>query len=230
MVNFIHKKFYDVQDLIQIVALLRAPGGCPWDQVQTHESIRRNLLEEAYEAADAIDTGDEAALKEELGDVLLQVVFHVLIEQERTGLTLDEVADGVCKKLVFRHPHVFGQVQVENTEQVLTNWEALKQQEKGQQTQIDVLRAVARALPALWRAEKVQKKAEKAGLTVSDEQLCRRALCQWVAETEHPADAEAAVGSLLFAAVDLARALDVDPEQALTRATDEFIDRLANQE
>ncbi len=230
MVNFLHKDFYGLQDLIQIVDLLRGPGGCPWDQEQTHESIRRNLIEEAYEAADAIDTGDLANLKEELGDVLLQVVFHTSIERELSGLTLDEVADGVCKKLVFRHPHVFGCVQVENTDQVLTNWEALKQEEKGQQTQTDVLRAVARALPALWRAEKVQKKAEKAGFDHTDEQARRKVLTQQVVNTEHPADAEAAVGEVLFAAVNLARALGVDPEQALTRATDGFIQRVAEQE
>ena len=230
MVNFLHKDFYNVQDLIEIVDLLRGPGGCPWDQEQTHESIRRNLIEEAYEAADAIDTGDLANLKEELGDVLLQVVFHASIERERSGLTLDEVADGVCKKLVFRHPHVFGCVQVKDTDQVLTNWEALKQEEKGQQTQTDVLRAVARALPALWRAEKVQKKAEKAGFTSLDEAARREVLTGLAGDTAGAADPEAAVGEVLFAAVDLARAMGVDPEQALTGATDRFIDRFARSE
>lgn len=230
MVNFLHKDFYNVRDLIEIVDLLRGPGGCPWDQEQTHESIRRNLIEEAYEAADAIDTGDLANLKEELGDVLLQVVFHASIERERSGLTLDEVADGVCKKLVFRHPHVFGCVQVKDTDQVLTNWEALKQEEKGQQTQTDVLRAVARALPALWRAEKVQKKAEKAGFTSLDEAARREVLTGLAGDTAGAADREAAVGEVLFAAVDLARAMGVDPEQALTGATDRFIDRFARSE
>lgn len=230
MVNFLHRDFYNIQDLIEIVDLLRGPGGCPWDREQTHESIRRNLIEEAYEAADAIDTGDLANLKEELGDVLLQVVFHASIERERSGLTLDEVADGVCKKLVFRHPHVFGCVQVENTDQVLTNWEALKQEEKGQQTQTDVLRAVARALPALWRAEKVQKKAEKAGFANPDEAARREILTRLAQNTADAADREAAVGEVLFAAVNLARAMGVDPEQALTGATDRFIDRFAQSE
>ena len=227
MVDFLHKDFYDVQDLIRIVDLLRGPGGCPWDREQTHESIRRDLLEEAYEAADAIDTGDLANLKEELGDVLLQVVFHTSIERELSGMTLDQVADGVCKKLIFRHPHVFGSVQVENTDQVLTNWEILKQQEKSQQTLSDVLGAVARALPALWRAEKVQKKAEKAGLPYAADQAQREALTQL---TQSSADAEQAVGRALFAAVSLARAKGVDPEQALNRATDEFIAQVAQQE
>lgn len=227
MVDFLRKDFYDVSDLIHIVDLLRGPGGCPWDQEQTHTSIRKDLLEEAYEAADAIDTGDLANLKEELGDVLLQVVFHTSIERELSGLTLDEVADGVCKKLIYRHPHVFGCVQVENTDQVLTNWENLKQKEKSQQTLTDVLRAVARALPALWRAEKVQKKVEKAGKPFVADEIKRTALAQLVQESN---DSEQAVGEVLFAAVALARSMGVDPEQALTRATDAFIDRVAEQE
>jgi len=228
MVDFLHKDFYDVQDLVYIVDLLRGPGGCPWDREQTHESIRRDLLEEAYEAADAIDTGDLANLKEELGDLLLQVVFHVSIENGRSDMSLDQVADGVCKKLIFRHPHVFGCVQVANTEQVLTNWEILKQEEKSQQTLTEVLRAVARALPALWRAEKVQKKAEKAGKPFAPDQAQRAELARLT--QEGAADPEKTVGDLLFAAVSLARSMGVDPEQALTRATDEFIDAVANQE
>lgn len=230
MVNFLRKDFYNIQDLIEIVDLLRGPGGCPWDREQTHESIRKDLLEEAYEAADAIDTGDLANLKEELGDVLLQVVFHTSIERERSGLSLDEVADGICKKLIFRHPHVFGCVQVENTDQVLTNWEALKKEEKGQQTQADVLRAVARALPALWRADKVLKKAEKAGYENPDESTRREQLTHLVQRSAEAADREVAVGEVLFAAVNLARAMGVDPEQALTGATDRFIDRFAQSE
>ena len=227
MVDFLHKDFYDVSDLIRIVDLLRGPGGCPWDREQTHKSIRRDLLEEAYEAADAIDTGDLANLQEELGDLLLQVVFHTSIEKGQSDMTLDQVADGVCKKLIYRHPHVFGCVQVENTDQVLTNWEILKQKEKSQQTLTDVLRAVARAMPALWRAEKVQKKAEKADQPfVADPTHCA-ALTQLV---QGAADAEQAVGDVLFATVALARSMGVDPEQALTRATDEFIDAVAKQE
>ena len=231
MVEFEQKPQYTIADLREIVRLLRSPGGCPWDREQTHQSIRNDFLEEAYEAVEAIDLADMALMREELGDVLLQVVFHTSIERELSGLTLDQVADGICKKLIFRHPHVFGCVQVENTAEVLTNWEALKKQEKGQRTRTDVLRAVARALPALWRAEKVQKKAEKAGLTVgSDVQTRRGILTERVAATENPDDAERAVGQMLFAAVSLARAMGVDPEKALTRATDEFIDTVAQYE
>ena len=230
MVNFIEKDRYGFEDLRKLVAFLRSENGCPWDSVQTHASIRRNLLEEAYELVEAIDRHDPANLKEELGDVLLQVAFHTVLEDEQGGMTLDDVADGVCKKLIYRHPHVFGEVTVSGTEEVLSNWEKLKQVEKDQKSAVDTLEAVARALPALWRAEKVQKKAEKAGLTASDEQTRRQLLTQQVASMEHPADAEAAVGEVLFAAVSLARAMGVDPEQALTRATDEFIERMAKHE
>ena len=163
MVNWTVKKSYDCRDLAEIVRILRHPGGCPWDQEQTHQSIRRNFLEEAYEAAEAIDQGDTDGLKEELGDVLLQVYFHTSIEEDAGRFTLDDVADGVCKKLIYRHPHVFGDVSVGSTGEVLSNWEELKKKEKHQSTQADVLDAVARSLPALWRAEKVQKKAVRAG-------------------------------------------------------------------
>ena len=139
MVNFEPKPTYNVEDLRQIVALLRAPGGCPWDGAQTHESLRRNFIEEAYEVAEAIDEASPAHLKEELGDVLLQVLFHASIEEDAGRFNLDEVADGICKKLIFRHPHVFGQ----GGEGTPDSWEALKRQEKGQTTETETLQAVA---------------------------------------------------------------------------------------
>ena len=168
MVDFQYKDSYGVKDLEEIVRLLRAPGGCPWDAEQTHQSIRRNFLEEAYEAVEAIDEGSPEHLKEELGDVLLQVVFHALMEQEAGRFDLDAVADGICKKLIFRHPHVFGTAAADTSEEVLVNWEALKRQEKGQQTTADAMDAVARSLPALWRADKLQSKAAKAGFEFAD--------------------------------------------------------------
>ena len=131
MVDFQYKDSYGVKDLEEIVRLLRAPGGCPWDAEQTHQSIRRNFLEEAYEAVEAIDEGSPEHLKEELGDVLLQVVFHALMEQEAGRFDLDAVADGICKKLIFRHPHVFGEVSVSGTGEVLSNWEELKRRKRG---------------------------------------------------------------------------------------------------
>ena len=229
MVNFQYKDTYGVSDLVEIVRLLRAPGGCPWDGEQTHESIRRNFLEEAYEVAEAIDEGSPEHLREELGDVLLQVVFHAGIEADAGRFDLDGVADGVCKKLIYRHPHVFGDVSVSDTGEVLTNWEALKRTEKGQKTTTDSLKAVARSLPGLWRAEKVQKKAAKAGFDWPDvsgalDKLSEEIdeLRQAVAEGSNVAEE---LGDVLFSAVNVARFVQVDPEQALTGATDKFIRR-----
>ena len=168
MINFTRKPRYGYADLLEIIRLLRSPEGCPWDRVQTHQSIRRGMLEEAYEAAEAIDNGDTALLREELGDVLMQVVFHADIEKDAGHFTMDDVCDGVVKKLLFRHPHVFGGGQAETAETVPVSWEELKRQEKGQQTTGDALDAVARSLPGLWRAEKIQKKAADAGFDWRD--------------------------------------------------------------
>lgn len=229
MVNFLKKDFYDVRDLEEIVAILRAPGGCPWDAEQTHESSRRDFLEESYEVVEAIDEGDSEHLKEELGDVLLQVVFHAQMEKEAGRFNLDDAADGVCKKLIYRHPHVFGEVKVSGSGQVLENWDKLKRKEKGQQTHTDALNSVARSLPALWRAEKVQKKARKAGFDWDDlsgpmDKLYEE-LDELKAAVEGKSNIEEELGDLLFAAVNLARFVNVDCENALTGATDKFIRR-----
>ncbi|MEA4954791.1 MAG: nucleoside triphosphate pyrophosphohydrolase [Pseudoflavonifractor sp.] len=229
MIDFVRKDSYSLNDLEHIVSILRAPGGCPWDGEQTHESLRRGMLEESYEVVEAIDEGDASHLKEELGDVLLQVVFHADIEKDAGRFTLDDVADGICKKLIFRHPHVFGDVSVSGSDEVLVNWEALKREEKGQETYSDTLTSVARSLPALWRAEKVQKKAKKAGFDWPDatgamdklsEEL--EELKQAVAENSNVAEE---LGDLLFAAVNVSRFVKVDPEETLTAATDKFISR-----
>ena len=132
MVDFLHKDFYDVADLIHIVDLLRGPGGCPWDIEQTHKSIRNDALEEVYEVVDAIDNDDAAALCEELGDMLLQVVFHAKIAQDRGVFDINEVCDGICKKLIYRHPHIFGDKKLETSEQVLEMWDEVKKKEKQQ--------------------------------------------------------------------------------------------------
>jgi tetrapyrrole methylase family protein/MazG family protein len=229
MVDFNQKDFYTVSDLQEIVRLLRAPGGCPWDREQTHESIRRNFLEEAYEVAEAIDEHNSDHLKEELGDVLLQVLFHTRIEEEIGHFCLDDVADRVSKKLIFRHPHVFGDLQVSGTGQVLTNWEELKRQEKGQATHTDALESVARSLPALWRAEKIQAKAKKAGFDWPDisgamDKLAEELLELQVAVKEQT-NVKEELGDLLFAAVNVARFLPCDPEDVLSAACDKFINR-----
>ncbi|MBM6926796.1 nucleoside triphosphate pyrophosphohydrolase [Pseudoflavonifractor phocaeensis] len=229
MVDFQYKDSYDVRDLEEIVRILRAPGGCPWDAEQTHQSIRRNFLEEAYEAVEAIDEGSPDHLKEELGDVLLQVMLHARMEQEEGRFDLDGVADGICKKLIFRHPHVFGNVEVSGTGEVLSNWETLKRQEKGQATNTDALEAVARSLPALWRAEKVQKKAKKAGFDWPDISGALDKLSEEIGELKaavaQGTNVEEELGDLLFSAVNVSRFLKADPEDALNRATDKFIHR-----
>ena len=168
MLDFLCKESYDLRDFVALITFLRSPDGCPWDQVQTHESIRRNFLEETYEVCEAIDAGDTAHLKEELGDVLMQVVFHAGIEADAGRFDMDDVCDGVVKKLLYRHPHVFGDGQAETADTVPASWEQLKRQEKGQKTTADALDAVARSLPGLWRAEKIQKKAAEAGFDWRD--------------------------------------------------------------
>ena len=223
------KKSYDFNDLVEIVRILRAPGGCPWDAEQTHESIRRNLLEEAYEVVEAIDENSPDHLKEELGDLLLQVVFHAGIAKDEGQFDLNDVADGECKKLIFRHPHVFGDVTVRSSGEVLVNWEELKRKEKGQNSYADTVDAVARSLPALWRAEKVQKKAAKCGFDWDDidgaaDKLTEEAE-EFRAALKGEGDPVEELGDLLFAAVNAARFLKVDPEDCLHAASDKFAAR-----
>lgn len=229
MVDFTQKAQYTVEDLRRIVALLRAPGGCPWDGAQTHESIRRNFIEEAYEVAEAIDEQSPAHLKEELGDVLLQVVFHASLEEDAGRFDLDDVADGICKKLIFRHPHVFGTAAADTSEEVLVNWEALKRQEKGQQTTADAMDAVARSLPALWRADKLQSKAAKAGFEFADVSGALDKLDEETRELREAAERgtnfSEELGDVLFAAVKAGRFLNVDPEDALNATCEKFIAR-----
>ena len=230
MVNFEPKPTYNVEDLRQIVALLRAPGGCPWDGAQTHESLRRNFIEEAYEVAEAIDEASPAHLKEELGDGLLQVLFHASIEEDAGRFNLDEVADGICKKLIFRHPHVFGQ----GGEGTPDSWEALKRQEKGQTTETETLQAVAKSLPGLWRAEKIQTKAARAGFEWPNAQAALDKLAEELAELQQAvaedSNIEEELGDLLFAAVKVARFFHIDAEEALAGTCEKFIRRFSGVE
>lgn len=234
MIDFIKQDSYGLSDLEKIVTILRAPGGCPWDGEQTHESLRRGLIEESCEVIEAINEQDPEHLKEELGDVLLQVVFHADIEREAGRFTLDDVADGICKKLIFRHPHVFGDVQVSGSDEVLVNWDALKREEKHQESYTDTLTSVAKSLPALWRAEKVQKKAKKAGFDWDDAQGAVDKLSEELAELKdaiaQDSNVEEELGDLLFAAVNVSRFVHADPEEALNAATEKFISRFAKVE
>ena len=231
MVNFQRKERYGWEDLLTIMHLLRAPGGCPWDREQTHQSIRRNFLEETYEALDAIDRDDVPGMKEELGDVLLQVVFHAVMEEERGRFTPDDVVDGIAQKLVFRHAHVFGTAQASDSAQALEGWEAQKKLEKGYTSPADAVEAVPHTLPALWRAEKLQNKAAADGFDWPDIQGALTKLDEEVGEL-HQAVREGAnvaeeLGDVLFAAVKAARFAGVDPEDALNAACEKFIRRYA---
>ncbi|MDO4515666.1 MAG: nucleoside triphosphate pyrophosphohydrolase [Bacillota bacterium] len=234
MINFEYKNSYTVEDLREIVRILRAPGGCPWDIEQTHESIRRNFIEEAYEVAEAIDEGSPDHMKEELGDVLLQVLFHASIEEDAGRFNLDDVADGICKKLIFRHPHVFAREEASSVDEVLVNWEELKRQEKGQKTDTDTLNSVARSLPGLWRAEKIQSKAEKAGFEWPNVQAAMDKLEEELGELKEAVarntNVEEELGDVLFAAVKIARFFQIDPEKALDGTCEKFIRRFAGVE
>ena len=229
MVDFEQKLHYDVSDLAEIVRVLRAPGGCPWGREQDHKSIRRDLLEEAYEVAEAIDEEDPEHLKEELGDLLLQVVMHARMEEEEGRTDLNGVADGICKKLIYRHPHVFGDVTVTGSGEVLANWDELKKKEKHQTTAADSVDAVARSLPGLWRAEKIQKKAAKVGFDWDGVDGAMEKLREETGELEtaiaEGSNVSEELGDLLFAAVNVARFVKTDPEAALSAACDKFARR-----
>lgn len=229
MINFVRKPQYGYEDLLEIIRLLRSEDGCPWDKAQTHQSIRRGLLEEAYEAAEAIDNDDPVLLKEELGDVLMQVVFHADIESDAGRFTIDDVCDGVVKKLLFRHPHVFGSGCEDSPESVLVSWDKLKRQEKGQKTVADSMDSVARSLPGLWRAEKLQSKAASAGFEWPDVQGALDKLEEEVAElrraVEEGGDVPEELGDVLFAAVKVGRFCACDPEDAVNGTCEKFIRR-----
>ena len=226
MIDFTEKSEYGFSDLVRLVAALRGPGGCPWDQVQTHQSIRRNFLEEAYEACEAMDQDDPIHLREELGDVLLQVVFHAGIEADAGRFDVDGVCDAVCRKLIARHPHLF------DRSKSRMDWEDVKRAERGNQTVAQAMAGVSHALPALWQADKLLSKAEKSGLYPRDAEAARAELSRQaaaLAAAETP-DAEACLGRALFALVRLARCAELDPEAALAGTCQQFIERFSQWE
>ncbi|WP_407383304.1 nucleoside triphosphate pyrophosphohydrolase [Ruminococcus sp.] len=228
--DFQYKDAYHIDDLIRIMRILRAPDGCPWDRVQTHESIRQNFIEETYEAVEAIDKGDAALLKEELGDVLMQVIFHSLMEEEAGRFTFDDVCHEVCQKLIIRHPHVFGSIAADTPEEVLKNWDAIKMQTKSQSV-ADSVDDVARSLPALMRAQKVQKRSAKSGMDFESVADAAAKVPEEQSELFAAIDSgdqakiEEELGDLLFSVVNVARFVGVDAEQALYRSTDKFSKR-----
>ena len=223
MQDWPEREHYTAEDLIQIIRILRDPeAGCPWDKVQTHQSIRKNFLEETCEVLEAIDADDAAMLREELGDVLMQVAFHTVMEEERGRFDFEQVCREVCEKLVFRHPNIFTSSAAENAG--INGWDALKNKEKGRRTLADDLESVPRAMPALMRAAKLQKRAARHGAALQGADAAALADAAENLQTAQPASAQAeqAAGELLFAAANLARQAGVDPEQALQKANEAF--------
>lgn len=229
--DFQFKDVYHISDLVHIMHLLRSPDGCPWDKVQTHESIRQNFIEETYEAVEAIDKADYALLREELGDVLMQVIFHSIMEEEQGRFDFDDVCNDVCQKLIIRHPHVFGNVQADTPDEVLRNWDAIKMQTKSQQSYADSVDDVARSLPALMRAQKVQKRSAKSGMDFASVDDAADKVLEEHSELKEALSSgdrdrlTDELGDLLFSVVNVARFVGVDAELALSRSTDKFSHR-----
>ena len=231
---FEQKQTYGYEDLLRVLRRLRAPDGCPWDREQTHESLKKDLREECYELMDAIDEGNDEHIVEECGDVLMNILFHPLIGEEQGRYDDRDVTTEVVRKLIYRHPHVFGAVRVSSSEEVLKNWDALKEKEKGQQTVTATLKSVPRSFPALLRCEKVQKKARKVGF---DFDTAQDAFYKIAEETKELQEAmvtgrgiEKEMGDFFFAAMNVCRLLGLDGEETLHRATDKFICRFEQME
>lgn len=225
MVDSIGKERYGFADVVALVRFLRSEEGCEWDRAQTHESIRRNFIEETYEACEAMD--DPIHLKEELGDVLLQVVFHAGLEQDAGNFSIDDVCDGICKKLIRRHPHLFSGGERQD-------WETMKRAQRGNQTVGEAMAGVSKALPATWRADKIQSKAEKTGFRWNDigqsAAKLEEELQELKAALQGDGDPKEELGDLLFAAVNVARWLGADPEDALNAANTKFTGRFSAME
>ena len=221
--KFVGKERYSVEDLVAILKVLRSPEGCPWDREQDHKSIRRDFLEECYEAIEAIDTANPVLLREELGDVLLQIVFHSTIEEEEGRFNFYDVVSDVAEKMVVRHPHVFADTLAETTEEVLTNWDQIKRETKQQKSDREVLESVSPAMPALMRAQKVRKKAAKMGADAGDTESVKAKICAAVAEADEE-NAFETLGRALFDMTELCRHLGADAEQALYETCRAYIE------
>ena len=230
-VDFEIKDNYDINDFLRLVTVLRSPGGCPWDRKQTHESIKKNFIEETYEVVEAINKADAEGLKEELGDVLLQVAMHSEMESEKGSFDFNDVVNDICKKLVVRHPHVFGDAAAQSSDEALQNWDQVKLKTKGMKKQGEAMIKVPREFPALMRAQKVQEKAAKAGFDWDDINGAVDKLHEEIDELETALaagvgkDVEEEFGDVLFSCVNVSRFIGADSEEALTASTDKFIKR-----
>ncbi len=230
-VDFNFKEKYDFSDLVEIVKLLRSPDGCPWDIEQTHTSIRENFLEETYEVLEAIDTLNKDLMQEELGDVLLQVVMHSDMARDEQWFNINDVCNDICQKLIIRHPHVFGDVTVSGTGDVLKNWDDIKRQTKKQSTQSVAMKSVPATFPALMKAQKVQGKAKKAGFDWDNLEGAFLKIAEETAELKEALKGgdsiqiEDELGDLLFSVVNVARFCKTDAETALEKSTKKFVAR-----
>ena len=231
MVDWEFKEKYDLADFIRIIDVLRSPGGCPWDIKQTHESLKRNAVEEAWEVCDAIDEGSMEHLREELGDLLMQVIFHASIEKEKGGFDLDDVSDEAVKKLVHRHPHVFADTKADTPEEVLANWDAIKRADRGQKSVASAMDGIPKGLPGLMRSEKIQNKAAKLGFDWPNVTGALDKLREEVGELQEGIDAndleniKEELGDVLFSAVNVARFYKLDSEEIMRAACEKFIRR-----
>ena len=229
-------KKYTVDDLRSILIRLRGENGCPWDRVQTHQSIKKSMIEECYEAIDALDSGDDHAFANELGDVLLQVAFHARIAEERGAFDFDDVVNEICEKLISRHTHVFGTDKAVSAEEALGQWEKNKKKEKNLSSYTAMLEDVPHYLPALMRGEKIQKKAASVGFDWDSADGVYRKIDEEIAELKEAENTgvaekvEEEYGDLLFSVVNLGRHLGLTPEISLTKASDKFIKRFAKME
>ena len=231
MVDWEFKEKYDLADFIRIIDVLRSPGGCPWDIKQTHESLKRNAVEEAWEVCDAIDEGSMEHLREELGDLLMQVIFHASIEKEKGGFDLDDVSDEAVKKLIHRHPHVFADTKADTPEEVLANWDAIKRADRGQKSAASAMDGIPKGLPGLMRSEKIQNKAAKLGFDWPNVTGALDKLREEVGELQEGIDAndleniKEELGDVLFSAVNVARFYKLDSEEIMRAACEKFIRR-----
>ncbi len=226
--ELLSKDTFDFYDLCDIVRALRSDVGCPWDKEQNHKSIRNDIIEETYEVVEAIDTDNLSLLKEELGDVLLQVVFHSILEEEQSNFDADDVCTDICKKLIHRHPHVFGGVRADTSAQVLQNWDKIKNKEKSRNTVYSTMKSVPPMLPALMRARKIGSRAAKVGFDFPDAQSSILKIKEETAELEECICSDSAfeeIGDLLFSVVNTARLLHIEPEQALNASNKKFMNR-----
>lgn len=230
-VDFQIKDNYDMEDLLRLITVLRSPGGCPWDMKQTHESIKKNFIEETYEVVEAINKKDVAGLREELGDVLLQVLLHCEMEREKENFDFNDVVNELCQKLVVRHPHVFGDKSAADSTEALERWDEIKLKTKGMKKQSESMLKVPREFPALMRAQKVQQKAAKAGFDWSSSEGAFQKLQEEINELknalseEDKAHIDEEFGDVLFSCVNVSRFIGADSEEALIGATDKFIGR-----